>query len=277
MEGTDSIGLVHRFTRASQNREIERVVHLKHFDSVTVTKRLGEFSDEDDVLVKKSQTELKEFSDTKNLVEFGGSYGALISILVLPVFVLTLNVVCNEEHCSFSKLPDLKRFKSLSTYLNATASLSLVAYLTLVALLSALPFGGRKVAALPNKHGKFYYVMNGLLGCIVLLLTGCALELSSVPVADFVVEHILPLSVASIFCGIVVSIYAYLRSFYVPVSALNAYVVGKPGVYGFFMGREVNPRIFSSIDLKLLFFRSCIFGVVSRTEFPLFDFLFNIN
>ncbi|XP_018560963.1 lamin-B receptor [Anoplophora glabripennis] len=270
-EGADSIGLVHRFTRASQNREIERVVHLKHFDSVTITKRLGEFSDEDDVLIKKSQTELQEFSDTKNLVEFGGLYGALISIVALPVFVIALNVICNEEHCSFTKLPDLKGIKSLSTYFNATASLCFVAYLTLVALLSALPFGGLKVAALPNKHGKFCYVMNGLFSCIVLLLIGGALELRRVPIADFMIVHTLPLLVASIFCGIVVSVYAYVRSFYAPVSALNAYVIGKPGVYGFFLGREVNPRIFSTIDLKLLFFRSCIFGTI----FIDFAFLYN--
>lgn len=264
IEGVNSISLVHRFTRTSQNRDIERVVHLKQFDSVTVTKKLGEFSDEDDVLVKKSQTELQNFTDTKKLMEFGGSYGALIFIVMLPVFVVGLNVFCNEEHCSFAKLPNLKKFTLISTYFDATAFLSVVAYLILVAVLSALPFGGSKVAALPNKHGKFNYVMNGLFSWFVLLLIGCGLELSNVPVTSFITEHILPLSVASIFCGVIVSVYAYIRSFYVPVSALNAHVVGKAGVYGFFLGREINPRVFSSIDLKLLFFRSCIFGSVSE-------------
>lgn len=264
IEGINSIGLIQRFTRTSQNREIERVVHLKHFDSVTVSKRLGEFSDEDDVLTKKSQTELQEFANTKKLMEFGGTYGASSFIVALPLFVIGLNVFCNDEQCSFTKLPNLEKFKLLSTYFNATAFLSVIAYLILVALLSALPFGGRKVSALPNKQGKFDYVMNGLFSCGVLLLTVCGLELSEVPVAKFIVEHILPLSVASIFYGLIISIYVYIRSFYVPVSALNAHVVGKPGVYGFFLGREINPRIFSSIDLKFLFFRSSIFGMVSE-------------
>ncbi|KAJ8921701.1 hypothetical protein NQ315_010611 [Exocentrus adspersus] len=258
---TNSFGVVQRFTRASQNREIERVVHLKHFDSVTVTKRLGEFSDEDD-LVQKSQAEIQEFTDTKKLSEFGGSYGALFFMITFPVYVVALNIFCNEEQCSFTKLPNLQKFKSVSSFFNATSLLLLLAYVTLLAILTALPFGGTKVPALPNKHGKFYYVNNGFFSFVILTLIICGLEWRNISISTFIIDHILHLAVSSVLFGFVISVYAYIRSFYVPVSALNAHVVGKSGIYGFFLGREVNPRLFSIIDLKMMFFKGCVLAAV---------------
>ncbi|KAJ8977585.1 hypothetical protein NQ317_018353, partial [Molorchus minor] len=260
----NSLGLIRRFTRSSQsqNREVERVVHLKHFDSVTVTKRLGEFSDEDERSVKTSQSDLKEFADTKSLTEFGGVYGAFLMIMAVPLSVVSLHVFCNESHCSFTKLPNLKKYKLLSTYFDAKSILGVFAYITLLAVLSAIPFGGRKIRGLPNRHKKFDYVMNGLLSFVILLSTGVGLELRNIHIANYILNHIFHLLIASILFGALLSIYVYVKSYYVPVSALNPYTVGKHGVYAFFMGREINPRIFSIVDLKILAFRVLCIGAV---------------
>ncbi|KAJ8962387.1 hypothetical protein NQ318_018371 [Aromia moschata] len=285
-EEIHSLGLVRRFTRASQNREVERVVHLKHFDSVSVTKKLGEFSDEEESLIKKSQAEFQALPESKILTEFGGVFGALLMIFTLPLSVVALYMSCDEAACSFTKLPNLQKYKLLPTYFDAQSILGVVAYVVILALLSALPFGGPKVSALPNKHGKFDYVMNGFFSLFVLLLIGIGLELKDIHIADYIVEHTFHLLIASILLGIILSVFVYIRSFYVPVSALNPRTVGKHGIYAFFMGREMNPRIFSIIDLKLLFLRVLCIGTVlldfaylyhsleapiSKTEMDTFD------
>lgn len=256
----NSIGLVQRYLRSSQNREEERVVHVKHFDSLTVTKRLGEFSDEDDLQEKKS--EVKEIQ-TIRLTEFGGTFGALFLILAIPFSVVTLHVMCNETLCSFTSTPSYKKMTSSSDILDPKSFLGIIAFAIVLAILSALPFGGKKVSALPSKHGKFVYVMNGLLSFVLISTAGLTLEFFGIKVAEYIVNHIFHILVSSISVGLLVSLYSYIRSFNVPVSALNSYAVGKSGIYAFVMGRELNPRSFSIIDLKLLFFRMSIIGSVS--------------
>lgn len=251
-----------RFTRSSQNKDVDRIVHLKHFESLTVTKRLGEFSDEDDILDKK-QNELKEYIGNKNFVEFINVYGALILIPAIPLTVLTLYTFCTQSKCTFTGLPNLGNFKLFSTYFDAKSTLGVSAYYTLLAILTAVPLGGVKVNGPPNKYGKFDYVLNGLLSFIVLLFIFAGLQFKKIDVSSYVVNHIFQILISSIFFGIVVSIWAYIRSFYVPVSALNKYAVGKRGIYSFLIGRELNPRVFSIVDLKLMFFRASLIATVS--------------
>ncbi|CAH1173489.1 unnamed protein product [Phaedon cochleariae] len=255
--------LIRRFTRSSQNRDVEKVVHLKHFDSVTVTKRLGEFSDEDDIHEKKPQS--KPTSQTP--IEFLGPYGALFSILAMPVAVLALYALCNESRCSFD-LPDLNKYRALDVFFDVKSCLGLLAYIVLLAIFSAVPTGGSKISGLPNKHGKLDYILNGLFAFSLILSVVCALELRNVGVFSYVVKHLFHLLFGSVLLGLVVSIGVYLKSFYVPVSALNAHAVGRGGVYGFFMGQEVNPRWFSVVDVKVLFFRASVIGSI------LIDFAF---
>lgn len=246
--------------RSSQNREEERVVHLKHFDSLTVTKRLGEFSDEDDLQERK--TDLKELQKIK-LSEFGGTFGAFFFIFAIPLSVVGLHTICNEALCSFTSTPNYKKFTTLFQIFDPKSFLGIIAYIIVLAILSALPFGGKKISALPSKHGKFVYIMNGFFSFLLISTFGLTMEFYGVKVAEYIVNHIFHLLISSIMLGILITLYSYVRSFYVPVSALNSYAVGKNAVYGFFVGRELNPRSFSIIDLKLLFFRAFIIGSVS--------------
>ncbi|KAJ8934326.1 hypothetical protein NQ314_013366 [Rhamnusium bicolor] len=245
-EEINSLGLVRRFTRASQNREVERVVHLKHFDSMVVTKRLGEFSDEDEMLAKKTQPELQKLPETQNRTEFGGVYGVLVYIIAIPTFLIAFYIL---------------------SYFDAKSFLGVIAHVTLLAILSVLPFGGPKVSATPNKHSKFEYVANGSFCFVIVLLICCGLELKNIPIVDYVINHIFHLLIAYLTLGCLLSVYNYISSFYVPVSALNTHAVGKNAIYGFFMGREINPRI-SSLDIKILCYR------VVLTRVVLFDFAY---
>ncbi|XP_057669770.1 delta(14)-sterol reductase LBR isoform X1 [Diorhabda carinulata] len=261
-ESIDALSTIRRFTRSSQNREIEKVMHLKHFDSLTVIKRLGEFSDEDELNEKKSQRELKEYAGNKKFDECGGLYGALFLIPAVPLSLIMLYTFCTQADCSFSNLSKLNGLKSYTTYFDAKSYLGIVAYFTLLAILTAIPAGGVKVNGPPNKSGKFEYRLNGLLSCLTLLIISAALLFKKIDVANYLVNHVSQFLVGSIILGIGASVLAYIRSFYVPVSALNSFAVGKNGLYGFFIGREINPRLFSIVDLKLLFFRASIIGTV---------------
>lgn len=256
-----TIGLMQRYLRSSQNREEDRVVHLKHFDSVTVTKRLGEFSDED-VLQEKKSSDVKEVQKIR-LTEFGGTFGALFLIFAIPFSIVGLHVICNNTQCRFTSTPTFKKFTALSEILDPKSLLGIVAFIITLAILSALPFGGKKISALPSKHGKFVYIMNGLLSFFFISTSGLALEYYGIKVAEYIVDHIFHLLISSISLGLIISCLAYIRSFYVPVSALNLHAVGRNGIYAFFLGRELNPRIFSIIDMKLLFFRAFVIGSVS--------------
>lgn len=257
-----TLGVVQRFLRSSQNREEERVVHLKHFDTITtMTKRLGEFSDEDDLQEQKS-SHVKDTQKVK-LTEFGGSFGAFLILFTIPISVIALHTICNETLCSFTKTPNYKQFTSFTEIFDASSLLGLFSFVIILAILSALPFGGRKISALPSKHGKFVYVMNGLFSFFLLSTTALALEFYGIKITEFIVDHIFHLLVSSILVGLIVSLYVYIRSFYVPISALNLHAVGWSGLYAFVLGRELNPRSLSTVDLKLLFFRAFVIGTVS--------------
>lgn len=261
-ESIDALSTIRRFTRSSQNREIEKVVHLKHFDSLAVIKRLGEFSDEDELKEKKSQREFNEYAGNKKFVEFGGVYGALLLIPTVPLTLIMLYTFCTETNCSFSNVSKLNVLKSYTTYFDAKSYLGITAYFTLLAILTAMPAGGVKVNGPPNKSGKFEYRLNGLLSFVILLTISAALLFKKIDVASYLVNHVSQFLVGSIVLGIGVSVLAYIRSFYVPVSALNSFAVGKNGLYGFFIGREINPRLFSVVDMKLLLFRASIIGTI---------------
>lgn len=238
---------IKRITR-SQNREVERVSTIRQFDT---NKRLGEFSDDDDIAKIKQLTTF----DRSYPSEFGGWIGALFLIIFSTIAVIALHILCDEYQCSFVRLPNLSKYKSLKTFYDPLSILCYIGYFTLLAVLSALPFGGPRISSLPNKHGKLDYIMNGVFSTIVIFLVVFGLEWAGISVTNFVIQHLFHLLIASLCVGYLLSLYLYVRSFYVPVSALNTHVIGKNAIYAFFMGREVNPRIFGVIDLKMFLLR----------------------
>ncbi|CAH1967874.1 unnamed protein product [Acanthoscelides obtectus] len=249
-----SYSIVRRLTRSSQSRESSDKVAAKKFNPVIISKKIGDFSDEDDIReVAKDDTLTKH-------VEFGGALGSVIASLFIPVSVVGLYVWCGEDKCVFTGISDLQKYKRLSTYFDLKSALGLLAYFTILSLLSAFPYGGKKVAAQPSKQGKFVYVMNGLLSALVMFSICAGLEFYRIPVADYIIRHQFQLLISSICFAAIVSILLYVRSFYVPVSTLNSFAVGRNKYYAFFMGREINPRLYGVVDLKIVFFRAFLIG-----------------
>lgn len=236
--------------------------HLRQFDPATVTKRIGDFSDEDEIQEKESVKDY-DYSGQKKYREFGGSIGAGINMILLPLSAIALYMVCDENQCSFTKLPNWKNYQSISTFWDNLSVLVTISFLLVLTILSAAPFVGRKVPEMPNKHSKYVYIMNGLFIAGITLVTVCGLEVWNIPVADFIVDHIFHLLISSILLSVIISTMLYFRSYYVPISALNTHVAGKSSVYGFFMGRELNPRIFGNVDLKIILFRALLIEGVS--------------
>ncbi|XP_045469208.1 delta(14)-sterol reductase TM7SF2-like [Harmonia axyridis] len=233
---------VRRLTRSSQSQE--RVVHLKHFDSLPKT--LGEFSDDEIVLsekepIKKHKTSIKQI------------LGLIFNIFFTPAFVLSIYLLCNESTCT--SLPDWKKFLSFSYFFDLQSFLGYSAVAVLVAVLSALPFGGRKVCNLPSKQPKFTYVMNGLFISILIVGSFITLEYFGYKVSTFIVKNLFHLVVSSILFGTLFSIYLYVRSFHAPVSALNPTQIDSSSLSGFFYGREVNPRLGNVLDFKIYLLR----------------------
>ncbi|CAH0553347.1 unnamed protein product [Brassicogethes aeneus] len=247
-----------RVTR-SQNRDVERVVHLKHFEAVS--KKLGEFSDEDDVSDIKKASDLLNISGGKKSRDFSGALGALAFVLLIPAAVVLLNS-CEGISCSFKRTPAMDKLKFLITWFDLKASLVYVAFLTVMAVLTALPFGGKRISGLPNKQGKLDYNINSLFTFAIVLSIEIGLQLRNIPVLNYIIDHTFHFLIASIASALVISLYAYIRSFYVSVSALNINSVGRSRLYSFFVGKETSPRIFGIIDLKLYVTRISVIGTL---------------
>nr|CAH7755266.1 unnamed protein product [Callosobruchus chinensis] len=250
--GTYSV--VRRMTRASQSRESsDKLAATRKFDPVALSKKIGDFSDEDDIREVVKDDSLKHH-------EFGGVLGSALATLMIPASVVGLFVWCAEDKCQFTGIPNLQKYKQLSTYFDLKSALGMMAYYTILALLTALPFGGRKVAAQPSKQGKFVYVMNGLFSAFVIFSICAGLEFYRIPIADYIIRHLFQLLISSICFAAILSILFYVRSFYVPLSTLNSFAVGRNKFYAFFVGREVNPRLYGVVDLKIMFFRAFLIG-----------------
>lgn len=235
------------------------MVHLSKYD--VQAQKLTEFSD-DEITLKKAEYE-KE-NERKKIVEFGGTIGAALLMFLLPVVVYAIHILCNENSCSFMHFPDFKKYGNVFTYFDLKATLIYFAYMLILSLLTVLPFGGKKVSGLPNKHEKFEYVANTPFCLIVFLLAAIALEVYGIGVVKFINRHYFHFITPSFLLGVVIAVYCYYRSFYVPLSALTANSsLYQKKLYNFFMGREVNPRIFGVLDLKMFTTRASVFGGVS--------------
>lgn len=248
----------------SNLRSTERIVHLNHDLITTQEKNLTEFSDEDDLPVQNKRIDSIESRPYKItfVTEFGGWFGAVFLIIFLPAFGLGLHIFCNDKRCGYN-LPDLTAYKKLSTYFDATAILSVSAYSIILMVLSALPFGGETIRGNLSKYGRTTYVSNGWISVVVTHLILIGLELLGIHVMDYIYDKFFLLAVAGMLHGLLFSIYLYVKSFYIPISALNPNGDTNSFVYNFFMGREINPVICGVINVKIYLLRYLFVSLVS--------------
>lgn len=254
------LGLVRRSSRISAARDVERVVHLKLTEPSV--QKLTEFSDEDDVqFVSESKSRVTTPS------EFGGVAGAIFSMFIYPLIALGLIVTCNESHCAITKLPDLQKYKKLSTYIDVPSVAIFSIFLLAILVLGLLPFGGPRGASLPSKQSRAVHVFNGLFSLIVLSVTSFGgAYYFKVPLSDLILSRFFQLCVVAHLYGLLLTVFSYFLSFRLPVSALNPYGVTKSRIYNFYAGRITNYQVLRRLDLKLFCFRAFNFGAVSTFD-----------
>lgn len=248
--------ITRRSLRISQQTDNERIVHLK--DTELLRNNLIEYSDEDEKEIVCLLPQTK-----KQVTEFGGSFGAMFFIMSLPLTIIGMNLICNKNGCSWNSLMETSVSLNPNDYLDGITLLSFIGFINVFFLLNAIPFGGRKITGLLNKHGRLDYCTNGLFILMVILTLSLGLEYCGIRVYGFIYEKYLKIAVSCVLIGIILSTYVYIRSFYVPISALNSHIINNSNLYNFFMGREVNPRLFGILDWKLATFRYLTIAIVS--------------
>ncbi|ORX70394.1 ERG4/ERG24 ergosterol biosynthesis protein [Basidiobolus meristosporus CBS 931.73] len=180
--------------------------------------------------------------------EFMGPIGATLLLLFMPLLTLHFAFECDGlNSCSFFQF-NYWSLRSLFDYKAALAYLGWVAYL--VCLFFLLP--GDWVDGTTLRNGKklqykinalyTFYTTTGI--CILVLLVFGHHPFLFIP------RHLVGLVGASICFSFIGGAFLYIRTF-----LYNDSLMALPGntgnvVYDYFIGRELNPRIFGDLDLK---------------------------
>lgn len=245
------------------DKEEEKIIHLKPLNYSL--EDLNNFSDGEVIETTTDVVEIPRKSEPKPVFpprEFGGWFGALFLMILMPNFVLGMHVFCNKDFCSYIQLPDLQQYKFFSAFFDLQAVYLYFGYIALMALLNKIPFGGKKVPNLPGNYKKQIYCMNGLFSIFVVHTVVVALEYYNVPVVNILYEKYFQLLCTAIVFGFSLAILVYLKSKFVPLSHLNSHGFTNNTIYDFFVGREVHPKLLG-IDIKMLLFRNSLIAVVS--------------
>ena len=180
--------------------------------------------------------------------EFGGPAGALATTVFLPIVVVALAVACDDDFCVGHST--LGAFRVPSNLVTAKAFGVVLGWLLFQAVLYVLLPGPRVAGApLPGSTKRLDYVLNGHAAFWCSIVAVALLDHYRLIDISKLYDDFVPLAVASCVLSLLLSIALYVASFR-PAKPLLA----KPGntgirVYDFFMGRELNPRIYN-FDLK---------------------------
>lgn len=192
--------------------------------------------------------------------EFGGWIGATTLSILIAVLCVSLQYICSRADCSCKALRTEKLWE-LSTYFTLEAGYIYIGYAWTLFLLSAIPFIGhrKKIPAAPSTTTDIEHYFNGLASAILILSgLGVAEFWFKYPILALIYKNYQQLCLVSIVYALVISVWCYARSAYVPNTQWNPF--GKSGrVLGdLFIGREINPRWFNVIDIKLVHLRMAL-------------------
>ena len=202
---------------------------------------------------KKAEPKKKQFE-----WDFGGPIRALAVTVVLPLVVCVLAVACDDKSCFGTGDFDLEYVKvQMKSLFEPKAFGVCVAWWLFQAFLYvALPGNVVKGVALKKTGKRLDYKMNGHLAFwVTLLIMGHAYPketggFGAFPLA-YLYDHFPQLAFAASCLSFLSAVACYALSFRIKEDHLLA----EPGnsgnhIYDFFMGRELNPRLFGFFDLK---------------------------
>ncbi|XP_069327718.1 delta(14)-sterol reductase TM7SF2 isoform X2 [Eulemur rufifrons] len=174
-------------------------------------------------------------------LEFGGPLGAAALLLLLPATMFHLLLVARSGPARLLGPPPY--LPGLEALWSPQALLLWLTWLGLQAALYLLP--ARKVAEgqeLKDKS-RLCYPINGFQALVLTaLLVGlgmsAGLPLGALP------EMLLPLAFSATFTAFIFSLFLYMKALVAPASALAPGGNSGNPIYDFFLGRELNPRIY---------------------------------
>uniref|UniRef100_A0A8C8YKC3 Delta(14)-sterol reductase TM7SF2 n=1 Tax=Prolemur simus TaxID=1328070 RepID=A0A8C8YKC3_PROSS len=174
-------------------------------------------------------------------LEFGGPLGAAALLLLLPATMFHLLLVARSGPARLLGPPPY--LPGLEALWSPQALLLWLTWLGLQAALYLLP--ARKVAEgqeLKDKS-RLCYPINGfqalvLTALLVGLGVSAGLPLGTLP------EMLLPLAFSATFTAFIFSLFLYVKALVAPASALAPGGNSGNPIYDFFLGRELNPRIY---------------------------------
>ncbi|XP_044756327.1 delta(14)-sterol reductase LBR-like [Coccinella septempunctata] len=172
----------------------------------------------------------------------------IFEILIVPILMIGFHLVCNEKQCSFTSLPDLSQYKSLSDFFNLESFLFFLAYVAVLVIFGCLPLGGEKI-----RVKNYTYNLNGFNSTLCLILTMLVCESFGVPVSYYISEHLLHLVVSVLIFQVSLAVFVYIFSFTAREDELNPAEIGTPFISAFYNGRQINPRLFNTVDIKFTY------------------------
>lgn len=188
-------------------------------------------------------------SERKKPAEFGGTFGAIVLVCGLPVAVFCLNLTCNKEKCSIFELPNIP---TLSSLIDIDAFKLVFSWFLLHMIISILPIGpihkGLPIKQLNNKQ--LEYRCNSLYALII-SLTIFFLYWINGGSFRWLHEHFIQMAFAALVLSVLLSIFLFVKSFQVDEKYLAHNGNTNSEIFNFWMGRELNPRVFG-IDLKFV-------------------------
>eukprot|EP00882_Tetradesmus_deserticola_P008796 GHRQ01009279.1.p1 GENE.GHRQ01009279.1~~GHRQ01009279.1.p1 ORF type:complete len:422 (+),score=115.16 GHRQ01009279.1:145-1410(+) len=183
--------------------------------------------------------------------EFFGPYVPGLITIVLPLVVLGLSYACNAQGCvQLSPWSPLPGFPPGQPIYTGEAMLAVTGWFGLVLLLHLLLPGQPACGVqLPNKQ-RLNYKLNAMSVFAITYGTAAALSFGlGVLDLSWVTRNFIPLTTAAIIFSSALAVAVYAASF-LPNRLLSPHGNSGVFVYDFWMGRELNPRAFRTLDIK---------------------------
>lgn len=214
--------------------------------SHSVVDQSPEYSDLDDPDI--SFKKRRGASTLDEIKQYGGTIGCLALLILYPILAYSLQYFCNARFCEIRQ-PNWLDFQKLSTWYNLDLVKIVIPFLISTALLNIFPLG--RVSKLHNDRGYAEYHFNGLTLSILALSAVIGAEYMKYSVIDVIYRNYNQLLIILLLKSIIQSVALIIRSRYVPQSHLNPFAKTGNVIQDFFIGREINPKLFSVIDVKL--------------------------
>ncbi|KAI8917523.1 ergosterol biosynthesis ERG4/ERG24 [Powellomyces hirtus] len=203
-------------------------------------------------------------SSSSSHFEFLGPHGTILVVLAVPFTAFTLQLL-NDPVKGFpppsfytSPFATLKDRFAESTIFNITSFLIVWAWLAFQAALHGfLPGTYAKGNPVPATGQRLEYKINAF-SCLVATYLALYVLFSARGVEPFlwVADNMLPLATATSTIALTASVLLYVLSHRIPEDPVHNPVITAAGgdtgypLYDFWMGRELNPRLFGWFDLK---------------------------